>query len=475
MLAACVISRSCSSIGSAIASITRSAIARTSSSDTSSQSSANSSPPSRARVSPARSSRSSRRATSIRTWSPAAWPERVVDQLEAVEVEVDDREAADPAPGRGHPHAVGEQRPVGKAGERVVERLAGEPLLGLLAIGHVLDLSDQVAGRAVLAVVDRRDVERDPDRMAVGVDVPLLRPVAVALSLDQITQRVQVRVDVVGVGDLAESLADQFVPGVARELAERAIDPLKAAVGRDDRHPHPAVVEGPAEALLGLPRGRRSSAATRRRAGARPARDCRRARPHARTRWSCGVVGRMPRDGDGEEQREPHARMETASSRPSRRARTRSRGGHQRVEDARGVAARVPEQRDDDEVGEGRDRLGPGGQAGPGHPERERDHDREERRGDRTRGSETGTPAMGSRANGRRPASDERCDPPADVHAFEEPPRAHVEADRARPADGRPGDRYRRLRDGSLSSSFSEVPLSNPDQEVGSSPAIERR
>ena len=49
--------------------------------------------------------------------------------------------------------------------------------------------------------------------MAVGVHVALLRPVAVALALGRLSQRVQVGLDVVGVGDLVESLADQFSRG----------------------------------------------------------------------------------------------------------------------------------------------------------------------------------------------------------------------------------------------------------------------
>ena len=271
--------------------------------------------------------------------------------------------------------------------------------------------------------------------MAVGVDVPLLRPVAVALSLDQITQRVQVGVDVVGVGDLAESLADQFVPGVARELAERAIDALKAAIGRDDRHPHPAVVEGPAEALLGSPEV----------VGHPPQRDdeqmhCRpetagEHESHHAALEFVGVVGRSPDHGDREEQRDPHDEDGDRQLSPCPVEREPRHGeDHQRAEDARGVAARVSEQRDDEEVGEREDRLWPGGQSGPRHPERERDHDREEGRGDQHPWVGDRDPCHGKQRERQEAGEDEGCDPPADIHAFEEPPRVHVQADRARPA-----------------------------------------
>ena len=73
--------------------------------------------------------------------------EGVVDELEAVEVEVDDREALGGAASRRHPHPVREQGPVWEPGERVMERLPGKPLLRLLALGDVLHLRDQVAQR----------------------------------------------------------------------------------------------------------------------------------------------------------------------------------------------------------------------------------------------------------------------------------------------------------------------------------------
>src|SRR4051812_4928675 len=104
--------------------------------------------------------------------------------------------------------------------------------------------------RALL--VYRRDVHRDPDRMPFGVDVALLGPVAVALPDEQVGEGLEIGLDMVGMGDLAEGPAEQLVLRVAGELAERAVDALEAAAGRDQRHPDLAVVERAPEELLGL-------------------------------------------------------------------------------------------------------------------------------------------------------------------------------------------------------------------------------
>ena len=86
---------------------------------TSSSSTANSSPPKRAAVSAPRMLASSRRATSISTSSPAAWPRLSLIVLEVVEVEEEHRAAvllAARARDRVA-HALGEQRAVGEAGD----------------------------------------------------------------------------------------------------------------------------------------------------------------------------------------------------------------------------------------------------------------------------------------------------------------------------------------------------------------------
>ena len=78
----------------------------------------------------------------------------VVDLLEAVEVDVEDTDRPLRAGGRGQGvvDPVVEQGPVGQAGERVVEALVQQRVLGLLAGGDVLDQADPVRGRPVAPV-----------------------------------------------------------------------------------------------------------------------------------------------------------------------------------------------------------------------------------------------------------------------------------------------------------------------------------
>ena len=131
--------------------------------------SANSSPPSRASVSLARSDRAE--AGRDRAQQPVAGlvPERVVDVLEAVEVEQHHRDllllvrvAAARAPGAGQRlgQPVVEQRAVGQAGERVVQGQLRDPRLRRLALGDVLE-HQRRGGDPPLVVADGGCDHRD--------------------------------------------------------------------------------------------------------------------------------------------------------------------------------------------------------------------------------------------------------------------------------------------------------------------------
>jgi hypothetical protein len=181
-------------------------------------------------------------------------PEGVVDRLEGVEVDVDDPEAAGLAPCRRDPDAVGEQDPVGQARERIMEGLVGELRLLLLARGDVLDLGDQV-NDAPLLVADGGHVDRCPDVVPARVQAALLGAEAIAVALDDLAHRLDAVGDVVGVGDLRESPAEQLGRLVAQQLAERGVDAGELPVGRDQGHADPVVLERAAEALLGLLQG----------------------------------------------------------------------------------------------------------------------------------------------------------------------------------------------------------------------------
>ena len=90
---------------------------------------ANSSPPKRATVSDARTA-SRRRSRGLAQQLVAdAVAERVVDELEAVDVEEEHRACASSAAGRGPgraPRRSSKSVPVRQAGERVVQRLVGD-------------------------------------------------------------------------------------------------------------------------------------------------------------------------------------------------------------------------------------------------------------------------------------------------------------------------------------------------------------
>ena len=97
-------------------------------------------------------------------------PEAVVDALETVEVEIDDRrvEPAAPVAPQGLLDPVAEQGAVGQAGQRVVEGLVGELLLGLLAVSHVVHVDDDAGHIGVIEQV--HDAGADPDPPAVVAD-----------------------------------------------------------------------------------------------------------------------------------------------------------------------------------------------------------------------------------------------------------------------------------------------------------------
>ena len=99
----------------------------------------NSSPPRRATVSPSRTPASRRSATACSSRSPEAVAERVVDDLEAVEIEEEHAQPLLQAMGLRHRdvEAVVEEQPVGQAGEDVVVGQALDLLLGALPLRDV--------------------------------------------------------------------------------------------------------------------------------------------------------------------------------------------------------------------------------------------------------------------------------------------------------------------------------------------------
>ena len=123
----------------------------------SSQMITNSSPPWRATVSVARTAPASRPATSWRSSSPTCVAVGVVDRLEPVEVEEEDRGAGALRaclPGRGHLEAVEEEVAVGQPGQRVVEGPPAQRPRLAPGLGDVGD-HDQRSRPAALPQVQR--------------------------------------------------------------------------------------------------------------------------------------------------------------------------------------------------------------------------------------------------------------------------------------------------------------------------------
>ena len=88
--------------------------------------------------------------------------EAVVDRLEVVQVDEEDRQIADLAPVEGVLDALPEEAPVGQPGQRVVERLEGELLFERLAFLQVAGVQDD-AGRVAVEGAARGDsLDRQP-------------------------------------------------------------------------------------------------------------------------------------------------------------------------------------------------------------------------------------------------------------------------------------------------------------------------
>ena len=96
--------------------------------------------------------------------------ERVVDDLEVVEVDEDDPDAARLAAAARDrvADALDEQRAVGQAGDRVVERLVGELALEGLALADVARVEDDAADVLVAGQVGEQDLELARGPVLVG-------------------------------------------------------------------------------------------------------------------------------------------------------------------------------------------------------------------------------------------------------------------------------------------------------------------
>ena len=150
-------------------------------------------------------------------------PERVVDVLEVVEVEDEERHGRPVAlrPRQGEVEVLGQQRAVGQAGERVVVGQAGDLLLGAPAVGHL-------GAQRRLGLAQRGDVEQDA--LAVGGAAGLVADDGVALE----------DVDRAAVGGAHAELA--LEGRLAVERRGGGGEDARAVVGVDEALPQPAAL-----------------------------------------------------------------------------------------------------------------------------------------------------------------------------------------------------------------------------------------
>src|SRR4051812_31469403 len=162
--------------------------------------------------------------------------EAVVDRLEVVEVDEDDRQADVVAAGAGDAvaHALGEQRAVREAGDRVVEGLMGELLLERLALGHVAAVEDDAAH--VLVVEQVRVLDLELQRLAVAVAQGALEHLGAAgVVVGGAVEQVQQPALLAGREQAGEARADDLVGRVAEDALDRRALVDDARVGVEHR------------------------------------------------------------------------------------------------------------------------------------------------------------------------------------------------------------------------------------------------
>lgn len=151
--------------------------------------------------------------------------EAVVDQLEPVDVEEQDRERRTGPlhPLDRHEEVVQEQGSVGQPGERVVQRQPPQGLLGLLAVADVRQRAGEPAQPAAVAHGDAPGHHPQPGPVAPADPELVAQPDGLA---GQVTaQPVPQRLDVVGVDPLPQAAGRQLE--VVRGLAEHLLQPRR--------------------------------------------------------------------------------------------------------------------------------------------------------------------------------------------------------------------------------------------------------
>lgn len=139
--------------------------------------------------------------------------------------------------------------------DRAQARFAfGQPFGRYVALGHILDLRDEMHWRTA-AVAHQRQRQLRPDHRALLADVALAQAVTVAFAVDQVLHQLQIHFHIIGMGDLLEVRAQQLLARIAQDAAQRRIDVAPLPFQRDDCHALWRGFECTGEALGGQLRG----------------------------------------------------------------------------------------------------------------------------------------------------------------------------------------------------------------------------
>ena len=179
--------------------------------------------------------------------------EAVVDRLEVVEVEEDDRDAVLLATvaGDGVAHALDEQGAVGEVGDRVVEGLVGELLLEGLALADVAAVEHDPADGVVLEQVRVQDLELA--QRPVGVAQRALEHLGLAPGVRRaVGQQAQQAAVLLGGQQAVEARPDHVRRRVAEDALDRRALVDDGGVGVEDRDEVAGVLDERAEARLAL-------------------------------------------------------------------------------------------------------------------------------------------------------------------------------------------------------------------------------
>ena len=179
--------------------------------------------------------------------------ERVVDGLEVIEVEHEQRSAVAIAVDMGDValELCLEAAAVEQACERVVVRHVAQLALHHAPLGDVHKVRQDLE-RVAIRITQHAYVARDPDRVAVCAQQPAVTDVAVNLTADQLGVHLCALLELLGMGDRRKVHREQLVARVAGDVTHRVVCLQQPPVRARDRHPHRSVLKRDLEAL---PRG----------------------------------------------------------------------------------------------------------------------------------------------------------------------------------------------------------------------------